>query len=120
MENYKVKKYQNFWKHIYKCKKKKTIKFGDIEIEKQKFHQQKGPISIKNVDINKIVVASNDVSFGKEGFKYFIGYKDATKSRRLCIFLQKMTAYRKDFDETKYMSFFIKDHELWQKYNEIW
>ena len=28
------------------------IKFGDIEIEKQKFHQYKIPISIKNTDIN--------------------------------------------------------------------
>ena len=53
----------------------KVIKFGDIEIEKQKFHQHKEPISIKNIDINKIVV-SNKVSFGKKGFKYFIGYKD--------------------------------------------
>ena len=44
------------------------IKFGDIESEKQKLHQHKGPISIKNVDIDKIVV-SNKVSFGKNGFK---------------------------------------------------
>ena len=51
------------------------IKFGDIKIQKQKLQQHKGPISIKNIDINKIVV-SNKVSFGKKGFKYFIGYKD--------------------------------------------
>ena len=56
-----------------------TKKLGDIEIQKQKFHQHKGPISIKNIDINKIVV-SNKVSFGKNGFKYFIGYKDAKKN----------------------------------------
>ena len=31
-----------------------------------------------------------------------------------------MSAYRKDFDETKYMSFLIKDDELLGKYNEIW
>ena len=30
-----------------------------------------------------------------------------------------MSAYRKDFDETKYMSFLIKDDELLEKYNEI-
>ena len=48
----------------------------------------------------------------KKGFKYFIGYKDAKKIRPLCVFLLKMSAYRKDFDETKYMSFFIKDDEL--------
>ena len=48
----------------------------------------------------------------KKGFKYFISYKDAKKIRPLCVFLLKMSAYRKDFDETKYMSFFIKDDEL--------
>ena len=74
---------------------KTIIKFGDIEIEKQKFHQHKRPISIKNIDINKIVV-SNKVSFGKKGFKYFIGYKDA-KIRPLCILLLKVSAYGTDF-----------------------
>ena len=56
----------------------KNIKFGDIEIQKQKYHQHKELISIKNIDFNKIVV-SNKVSFGKKGFKCFIGYKDAKK-----------------------------------------
>ena len=31
-----------------------------------------------------------------------------------------MSAYRKEFDETKYMSFLTKDDELLEKYNEIW
>ena len=39
----------------------KVIKFRDIQIQKQKFHQHKGPILIKNIDSNKIVV-SNKVS----------------------------------------------------------
>ena len=30
-----------------------------------------------------------------------------------------MNAYRRDFDETKYMSFLIKDNDLSEKYNEI-
>ena len=38
----------------------------------------------------------------------------------LCIFLSKIGAYRKDFNETKYMSFLIKDDKLLEKYNEIW
>ena len=54
---------------------KKVIKFGDTEIEKHKFHQNKSPILRNRIDINKIVV-SNKVSFGKKGFKYSIGYKD--------------------------------------------
>ena len=31
-----------------------------------------------------------------------------------------MTAYRKDLDETKYISFLIKDNELLGKHKEIW
>ena len=31
-----------------------------------------------------------------------------------------MNAYRKDFDETKHISFFKKDDELLEKYNDIW
>ena len=31
-----------------------------------------------------------------------------------------MSAYRRDFDETKHMSFLIKDDELLKKYNKIW
>ena len=31
-----------------------------------------------------------------------------------------MSAYRKDFDETKYMPFLIKEDEMLEKYNEIW
>ena len=31
-----------------------------------------------------------------------------------------MNRYRKDFDETKFMSFLIKDDELLERYNEIW
>ena len=44
---------------------KTTIRFGDIEIKKQKFHQHKRSISAKNIDINKIVVC-NKVYFGKK------------------------------------------------------
>ena len=67
---------------------KTIIKFGDIEIEKQKFHQNKKPISIKNIDINKIVV-SNKISFGKKRFKYFIGYKYTEKIDLYVYFSQK-------------------------------
>ena len=35
------------------------------------------------------------------------------------MFLPKMSAYRRDLDESKYMSFLIKDDELLEKYNEI-
>ena len=60
---------------------KTIMTFGDVEIEKQKFQQHKRPISMKNIDIDKIVVCNKvsfgkkglNISFGKKGFKYFIG-----------------------------------------------
>ena len=55
---------------------KAIIKFGDNKIKKQKLHQYKKSISIKNIDINKILV-SNKVFFDNKGFKYFTGYQDA-------------------------------------------
>ena len=118
IEGFKLKNMNKKFESIYKIGKT-IIKFGDIETEKQKFCQYKRPISIKSLDIDKIVV-SKKVSFSKKGFKHFIGLKDAKRIRPLCIFLPKMSAYRKDFDETKYMSFFIKNDELLEKYNEIW
>ena len=38
------------------------------------------------------------------------------KVKLLCIFLP----YRRDFDETKYLCFLVKDDELLEKYNDIW
>ena len=70
----------------------KIIKIGDIEIEKQNFHQHEELISLKKLYINTITVSSK-VIFGNKGFKYFLGYKDARKIRPQCIFLPKMTAY---------------------------
>ena len=31
-----------------------------------------------------------------------------------------MRVYRKNFDETKYITFLMKDDELLEKYNKIW
>ena len=79
---------------------KTVIKLVILKSKNKNFTKIKYPTSIKNVDINKVVV-SNRVSFGKKKrFKYFIGYKD-DKIRTLCIFLPKMSTYRRDFDETK-------------------
>ena len=96
--HYKIKHQEQFWsckftssyklndklkvvnyklKYISK-KMKKIIRFGDIEIQKQKFHQHKRPIFKKNKDIGKSVLP-NKVSLGKKRFKYLIGYKDDKK-----------------------------------------
>ena len=49
---------------------KRIMKYGDIEIEIQKFHQHEILISIKNIDINEITV-SNKTSFDKKRFQIF-------------------------------------------------
>ena len=55
---------------------KKIINFDDTEIEEFEFHEYKSPILINDLNIDKIVV-SDKLPFGKQDFKYFIGYKDA-------------------------------------------
>ena len=67
-------------------------------------NNHKRPSSLKNIDVSKTVV-SNKASFNKKVFKYFISHKDAKKIRRLYILVLVMTAYRRDFGKTKYMSF---------------
>ena len=101
MGHYKIKHQEQFWsckftsnyklndklklvnyklKYISKKMKRNWWywEFGDIEIQKQKFHQHKRPILIENKDIGKSVVP-NKVSLGKKRFKYLIGYKDDKK-----------------------------------------
>ena len=46
---------------------KKIIKFDDNETEEYEFYQYKTPISINDIDINKIVI-SNKFPFGKKAF----------------------------------------------------
>ena len=65
MENLKKKNLKKFLKQY--------IKIDDTEIEKYNFLQNKSPILIGNVDINKIVV-SNEVFFGKKDFQFVIDY----------------------------------------------
>ena len=79
VKNYKFEKYKFLKAYI---KIEKVIKFGDIELYKQRFHQHKEPISIE-------IVASNKVSFGKKGFKYFIGYKNVIYLIDLCVYFSQ-------------------------------
>ena len=51
-------------------------------MEEYAFYLYKSSILIKDMDINKIVVY-NKLPFSKQGFKYFIGYKDAKENRHL-------------------------------------
>ena len=81
---------------------------------------------ISNIDINKVVV-SNKISFGKKGFKYFIGYKDAKKLDIYAYSFQKWAHIEEILINVnmcllwqKNVSFLTKNDELLEKYNEIW
>ena len=56
----------------------------------------------------------------KKDLNILMATKMLKKIKPLCIFLPKMSAYRKDFNETKYIYFLIKDDELLKRYNKIW
>ena len=49
------------------------LNFGDIEVSKEQFYNSKKAVSLKEVDINKIVV-SNKIKGNNEISKVFIGY----------------------------------------------
>ena len=49
---------------------KEIIIIRNTEVEKHKFHEHKSPISIGDVDINKIIVSAK-VHFGKKKFYIF-------------------------------------------------
>ena len=74
---------------------------------------------INNIDINKIVL-SIKFSFGKQDFKYFIGYKDNKEIRPLCILFPGMSIYKRYSDKTKCMYFMIKYEIFFDRYLTIW
>ena len=96
----------------------KIIKFDETEIEEYKFHQNKSPIAINDIDINKTVV-SIKVPFGKQDFKYLLGYKDSEKIKPLCIFCPQMIIYKINFDDNRRIYFLIKKEKFFIKYMEI-
>ena len=57
---------------------KKIIKFDDNETEEYEFYQYKTPISINDIDINKIVI-SNKFPFGKKDFNISLVTKTLKK-----------------------------------------
>ena len=54
---------------------KDILRFGYNEIEKNKFYRHKSPISLKDVDIQKVLV-SNKNSFGEKNYKIAYLYND--------------------------------------------
>ena len=104
------KNFKNYKKKLkaYIKTDKRIIRHDDTEIEEYKFHQYRKTISINEIDINEIV-APNNFPFGKQDFKFFIGYKDNKEIRPLCVFFSEMSIYKRYSDNTKCMYFMIKD-----------
>ena len=75
---------------------KEIITFGNIEVEKYRFHQHKSPISTYDVNIDRIGV-TNEVPLSKKGFKYSTGYEnDQEKVMSLCIMKEDLKGNEED------------------------
>ena len=97
----------------------KTLKFNNIRLNKKEFHKSKEPIDLMSVNVDQIVV-SDKFKHSDEGFKYFIGYQEDKIVKPLCIILPQMSEYIKYFKNGgKNMSFFVRDDNVLDKYNEI-
>ena len=97
----------------------KTLKFNMIRLIKKEFHKSKEPVELMAVIVDQIVV-SDKFKYNNEGFKYFLGYQEGEIVKLLCIILPQMSGFFKYFENGgKNMSFFIKDHEVWEKYDKI-
>ena len=99
----------------------KTLKFNNIRVNKKEFHKSKKAIDLVSVNIDQIVV-SNKFKHNNEGFKYSIVYQENEIIKPLlCIILPQISGYIKYFEyRGMNMSFFIKDGEVWEKYEQIW
>ena len=98
----------------------KRLKFNNIKLNKTEFHKSKKPIDLLSVDLDQIVV-SYKFKNNDEGFKHFTGYLEGEIVNPLCILLPQMSGYIKYFENgSKNISFFTKDDEVWDRYDEIW
>ena len=86
--------------------------FNNIKLNKKEFHKSKEPIGLLSVYLDQIVV-SYRFKHNDEGFKHFIGYREAEIVKPLCIILPQMSGYIKYFENGgKNMSFLIKNDKL--------
>ena len=99
-----------------------AVYFGENGITKSAFHKNKRPIIINEVDIERIKLLDKR-SYGKDSFKYFIGYSHESNTfpSPLCVKRPQMNAYTKYFDKNnKYINLLVTDKKILEKYSEIW
>ena len=91
-----------------------VVHFRENSIIKNAFHKNKKTININEVDKK---------SYGKDSFKYFIGYRHEGNAFRspLCIKFSQMNAYATYFDKnSKCRNHLVKDEIMLKKYVKIW
>ena len=94
--------------------------FGDIEVAKKEFFENKKGIKLKDIIVNNIIV-SEKVKVNNEIIKYYIGYIVDDDVIPLILLLPVMSGWIKYFENGgKNMSFKIENDEVYLKYNEIW
>ena len=92
----------------------KTLKFGNVVVNKKEFHVSKQAIALNLVDTDKIVV-SNKFKHSDNSSKYFIDYfHDDDIIRTLTIISSQKSGYIKYFDDgVKKMCFKIEDDNVY-------
>ena len=91
-----------------------VVYFRENGVIKSAFHKNKRLININEVDIKEIVL-SHKVSYSKDSFKYFIGYRHKGNAfpSPLCVKLPEMNAYAKYFGkDNKYINLLVNDKEI--------
>ena len=64
---------------------RKNVNFGDKKIKKSVFYKNKKSTKIDDLDVNEILVSTEEPYGTKNSFKYSIGYNDNDVIRPLCI-----------------------------------
>ena len=67
----------------------KTLKFGNIKVNKKEFRKSKQPIDLDLINVDQIVIPDK-FKHSDDGFKCFIGYKEGEMVKPLCIILPQM------------------------------
>ena len=96
------------------------IKFVDTVINKKEFYSSRHTLSLKDVQLDKIVT-SNKWKINDTICNYFEGYCKDDLIRPLCVIMPQMNGYIKYFsDGGKNMSFVSDDKDVYDKYGAIW
>ena len=96
------------------------LTFGNIEVGKKEFYENKKGIKLKDVIVENIVV-SNKIKVNDEIGKVFIGYIVDDDVIPLVLLLPVMSGWIKYFENGgKNTGFKIEDDEAYVRYNSIW